>query len=309
MPELCVYGAVNVALHRFSSALLIWTWWLGIPINRDSADSIRYFLLVLFLPRTYIWLLCRYYARFFFFNWLLVHGFSRPGGLLKFTTKHVKDIYITRYFLSFPEMIVPYRRTTSIQNLLNMITGSAYWNISHLSAVEKTIVQNSTSMSSHHSPKRHHIPRFLIYRGDSTRNKSITVLDRTPRLPLPITASALECLVALQSKRRYLWIDLIYINQSDEDEKTKQDGIMRDIYNTAVEVVAVLGNSAIAWASPTLDHDTSEILRHTCRHYRSVAESLLRECMLRGDDHFGHDPRCYDFQLNMLFNNHYPLKS
>ncbi|KAH7124216.1 heterokaryon incompatibility protein-domain-containing protein [Dactylonectria macrodidyma] len=84
---------------------------------------------------------------------------------------------------------------------------------------------------------------------------------------LSITTSALECLVALKGRRRYLWIDSICINQSDEFEKAEQVKIMRDIYKRADDVVAVLGNSTLATISPEVDNHTSELLRHFFRFY------------------------------------------
>ena len=237
-----------------------------------------------------------------------MHGFSGTGELLKFTAEHVNDIYMRGIFFS--------------QNDSSSQKDLSYTKLPEHSHWIRLLEYRRTSIF---PLLRNHSPEFNIHIfplgeappytavsymwGDSVRSKSITIQDGTTYSPLPITASAMECLVALQSRRRYLWIDSICINQSDEDEKMKQAGIMRDIYSAAAEVVAVLGNSVMARASSTLDHDTSEILRHSYRHYRSVAEYLFRESMLGRDDHFVHDPRYLDFHLNMVFNNRYPLKS
>jgi hypothetical protein len=52
-----------------------------------------------------------------------------------------------------------------------------------------------------------------------------------------------------ETESRYLWIDSICNNQSDEDEKTAQVKMMGDIYQQATRVVVWLGNSENAKAA------------------------------------------------------------
>ncbi|KAK4222998.1 het-domain protein [Podospora fimiseda] len=47
---------------------------------------------------------------------------------------------------------------------------------------------------------------------------------------------------ALRKPQKLVWIDAICINQADEDEKSKQVTKMRDIYRSAIQTVAYLGD-------------------------------------------------------------------
>lgn len=143
--------------------------------------------------------------------------------------------------------------------------------------------------------------------GDPTRNKCIAVHDGTTCSILAITTSAMECLLAVRTRRRHIWIDSICINQSDNDEKMKQVGMMRDIYRSAAEVAAILGNSVMATVSPTLDRDTSEILRHSRKHYLSNAENSLRQRILQQTNN-PREEKYLDFYVRMVTDNRYPLR-
>lgn len=147
--------------------------------------------------------------------------------------------------------------------------------------------------------------------GDASRSKYITIQDETTCTPLAITASAMECLVVLQQRWRYIWIDSICINQSDNDEKTQQVGIMRDIYSAAAQVVVVLGTSAMGTVHPMLDRHTSEILRRSLQYHVSISKLLLRWYALSdrsGNDDIA-DERALRFHLRMVSDKRYPSRS
>jgi hypothetical protein len=94
----------------------------------------------------------------------------------------------------------------------------------------------------------HHIPidskcedtcdyEAMSYRWGSTdRNKEILVDGKR----FPVTRSAFKLLVGRRSiwRERSLWIDVLCVNQSDEEEKAAQIGLMGDIYRRASRVIA-----------------------------------------------------------------------
>jgi hypothetical protein len=62
-------------------------------------------------------------------------------------------------------------------------------------------------------------------------------------LPLPVTQNLYDALKYLRQpdKERIMWIDAICINQKNDAERSKQVGIMKDIYRKAIHVVIWLG--------------------------------------------------------------------
>lgn len=88
--------------------------------------------------------------------------------------------------------------------------------------------------------------------GDSTRSHSISVAnevnDGRAFVPLSLTSSLDTCLRHLRELQRQwklepkpLWIDQICINQEDDEEKSFQVLLMRDIYSSAHQTVVWLG--------------------------------------------------------------------
>ncbi len=61
--------------------------------------------------------------------------------------------------------------------------------------------------------------------------------------PLPVTQNLYDALKYLRQsdKERIMWIDAICINQTNDVERSKQVGIMKDIYKKAIHVVLWLG--------------------------------------------------------------------
>ncbi|PVH71732.1 hypothetical protein DL98DRAFT_596679 [Cadophora sp. DSE1049] len=94
------------------------------------------------------------------------------------------------------------------------------------------------------------------------------------------------------------------------DEKMKQIEIMRDIYGTAAEVVAVWGSSVMATIRPELGNIACENLRHSVEHHYSVAKYLMRSSMLEGgnsnDNEIGEE---FEFYTRMVTDMHYPLRT
>ncbi|KAG6354818.1 hypothetical protein INS49_003899 [Diaporthe citri] len=68
-------------------------------------------------------------------------------------------------------------------------------------------------------------------------------------LPLPITSNCAAALRRLRSGHHVqtLWVDSICINQSNQDEKSHQVGLMRDIFSRANSVTIFLGQ--VIWAA------------------------------------------------------------
>jgi Heterokaryon incompatibility protein (HET) len=77
--------------------------------------------------------------------------------------------------------------------------------------------------------------------GDPARNHGVFVNGRW----LPLTASAYGIFQDRASflTTKYLWIDLICINQADNGEKASQVQMMKDIFSMAVRVVIWLGDA------------------------------------------------------------------
>lgn len=106
---------------------------------------------------------------------------------------------------------------------------------------------------------------------------------------LPITENVDQMLRYLRKRRktRYLWIDAICLNQSDNDEKTHQVALMGDIYAQAKKVHIWLGTStdgssrkifsAISGLAVVEDSsDVPEILTRICGNdYDQILDSLL----------------------------------
>ena len=276
---------------------------LGIPINKAVVDAILLPLQVWILPKAILELLS-WHSSFSFRDHLLVPLSFCISGITRYSTEHIKDIALKGIFFSrtpreryaYTELprdspsirLLEYRRTT-IFPLLEKCNLEYNIRIFPLTrAPEYTAVSYTW--------------------GDATSNKFIALQDGTTQYVLAITTSAMECLVALRNRRRYIWIDSVCINQWDMDEKMKQVEIMRDIYGTAAEVVAVLGSSVMATIGPC--NTACEILRHSVEHHYSVAESLMRSCMLKGgntnDNEVGEEG---EFYTTMVTDMHSPLRT
>jgi hypothetical protein len=79
--------------------------------------------------------------------------------------------------------------------------------------------------------------------GSATERVSISCNGR--QLDITSTlASALQ-LLSKGSESRILWIDQICINQDDNEEKTRQVALMRDIFQRSERTIAWLGDSSL----------------------------------------------------------------
>ena len=282
---------------------------IGIPINAHIVKAIFFFPSLWVLPKIFLHLLA-WYINFSFLHHLLIMRRFRISGIKRYMAEHIKDIalkgtFFSRHSSSTPREHYTYtdlpRDTPSIRLL-------EYRRISIFPLLENHHLEYDISIFPLSRAPEYTAISYTW--GDAARNKTIALQDGTTRSVLTITTSAMECLVALKKIRRYIWIDSICINQSDVDEKMEQVRIMKDIYSTAAEVVAVLGSSGMATVSPKLDIDTSEILRHSFKHHYSIAESLLRQSMLGANDS-GNDEAgtAFSFYGRMVTDMDYPLKS
>ncbi|KAM0175690.1 hypothetical protein ACHAPF_005285 [Botrytis cinerea] len=87
--------------------------------------------------------------------------------------------------------------------------------------------------------------------GDLPANKTIKI-DKTDYYVRDNLFAALEAL-HLRSRRRYLWVDAVCINQEDFDERNAQVALMSQIYAQADEVVVWLGKAGRDyWGAMTL---------------------------------------------------------
>lgn len=81
---------------------------------------------------------------------------------------------------------------------------------------------------------------------------------------VPITENLESALKRVRSmtEQRYIWVDAICINQSDNDEKTTQVGMMRKIYSIAMPVYVYLGEqSAESLSKPPFScHEEQRII-------------------------------------------------
>ncbi|TGO44573.1 hypothetical protein BOTNAR_0792g00040 [Botryotinia narcissicola] len=77
--------------------------------------------------------------------------------------------------------------------------------------------------------------------GDLPANKTIK-LDKTDYYVRDNLFAALEA-IRLRSRRRYLWVDAVCINQEDFDERNAQVALMSQIYAKADEVIVWLGKA------------------------------------------------------------------
>jgi len=114
--------------------------------------------------------------------------------------------------------------------------------------------------------------------GDHTLSHTMNINNHS----MPITESLATALTSLQSPSHdvLLWADAICINQHDPIEKTAQVQLMRDIYQTASQVIIWLGPST---------PDTY----YTMREMRKLGDELIElglwdmssEELLRWDEH------------------------
>lgn len=81
--------------------------------------------------------------------------------------------------------------------------------------------------------------------GDPLPVRSIFITTRGSRMPIDIRENLHDCLLSVRKadEPRKLWIDAICINQEDKFEKGHQIKHMPDIYSTASQVLAWLGES------------------------------------------------------------------
>ncbi|KAF7889944.1 uncharacterized protein EAF02_002359 [Botrytis sinoallii] len=87
--------------------------------------------------------------------------------------------------------------------------------------------------------------------GDLPANKTIKI-DKTDYYVRDNLFAALEAL-RLRSRRRYLWVDAVCINQEDFDERNAQVALMSQIYAKADEVIVWLGKAGRDyWGAMTL---------------------------------------------------------
>lgn len=98
--------------------------------------------------------------------------------------------------------------------------------------------------------------------ADGNRDLSEVIFLGDIWVPLPITSNCAAALRRLRSGHQVqtLWIDSICINQSNQDEKSHQVGLMRDIFSRATSVTIFLGG----------DDDTAE-----ARLLKRTSESLF----------------------------------
>ncbi|KAK3392294.1 heterokaryon incompatibility protein [Sordaria brevicollis] len=103
-----------------------------------------------------------------------------------------------------------------------------------------------------------HAPSYIALSyvwGDNTRSHSISIANEANHgrsyVPLTLTSSLDTCLRHLRELQRQrkldprpLWIDQICVNQDDDNEKSFQVMLMRDIYSAAHQTVVWLGPAA-----------------------------------------------------------------
>jgi hypothetical protein len=255
---------------------------LRIPIGKRFLALISITVSHLTFPTIFLYLL-NWYSNFYFRDHLFGTHAYHIFSITKSITKHIKDITLKGIFSSGRSSSLPQEnyvyavlpRESPSFRLLEYQGASIFplhknHNLEYkISIFPLTRAPEYTAIS--------------YTWGNANLNKCITIHDGTTQPVLAITTSAMECLLALKKRNRYIWIDSICINQSDPDEKTEQVRLMRDIYSTAAEVVAVLSDSVMATICPTLNDYVSEILHHSFEYHYSGAKSLLGNSMFRTD--------------------------
>lgn len=128
----------------------------------------------------------------------------------------------------------------------NSLTGVAEVRLLHLSARKSTDDQvlhgflESTSLSIR---PEYTAVSYTWADADGNRDLSEVIFLGDLWVPLPITSNCAAALRRLRSGHQVqtLWIDSICINQSSQDEKSHQVGLMRDIFSRATSVTIFLG--------------------------------------------------------------------
>jgi hypothetical protein len=115
--------------------------------------------------------------------------------------------------------------------------------------------------------------------GDPLKARSLMV----DNCLLPITRNAYEIISKFAStgQSRLLWIDAICINQNDDDDKSQQVRLMREIYSTASRVIVWLGSP------PDARHAQSFFRRLRTQNSRNKGTSdktLLLPTLLNDDN-------------------------
>jgi hypothetical protein len=89
----------------------------------------------------------------------------------------------------------------------------------------------------------HEKPKFvaLSYVWGATTDLRVILLDDSPVLVTKNLYDAMMVLRPPPTKHLVIWIDFLCINQSDDEEKSWQVGLMADIYQQAYKVIAWLG--------------------------------------------------------------------
>jgi hypothetical protein len=144
--------------------------------------------------------------------------------------------------------------------------------------------------------------------GDSADTVPIILNDRTVYITRNLK-EALQCLRNLQIAVP-VWVDAVCINQADDAERTTQVQLMRQIYQTADEVIVYLGHAEPFEQGPPVywtgdEHDMTRIepiLEHAQRFAHGYplqiqelkdSEVTLAFCFLRlmaGDVHLRDNP-------------------
>jgi ankyrin repeat protein len=100
----------------------------------------------------------------------------------------------------------------------------------------------------------------------------------------PNCKAAMEKL-RLRDKSRYLWIDAICINQTDDQERNQQVAIMGDIYRAADKVIMWLGEE-----TETI-HETFDLLPTVARAQRILLQAAGKLTAEEGSRDGGEDPQ------------------
>lgn len=133
----------------------------------------------------------------------------------------------------------------------------------------------------------------LSYAWGQPRHRHSIILDDQVTT---ITANLHNALWQLRPRYhdRHLWVDALCINQADDDEKSRQVDLMKEIYSSTAQATLWLGGYSDAPALPSsrqypeddsqLDSDVESVPNNVSRETARAAFSLL-ESMAKGD-HF-----------------------
>jgi len=115
--------------------------------------------------------------------------------------------------------------------------------------------------------------------GDPVKTHSLTVGNCS----LPITKNAYEILSKFSptDQSRLLWIDSICINQDDDDDKSQQVRLMREIYGTASRVIVWLGSPPEASLAHAFFPQLCEVIQNSRNTHDEI---LLLPTLINDDD-------------------------